>query len=487
MDKRSDQLHIYFLPMMAPGHMIPLVDIARQFARHGVKATIITTPLNASKFSKTIQRDREMGSDISIRTVKFPCKEAGLPEGCENIASTTSTLMYLNFIKGLSLFQNPIEQFLEEDHPDCLIAAPQFSWAVDVAAKLGIPRLAFNGTGFFPLCALHSLMEHKPHLKVESEMEEFVIPGLPDTIKMSRQKLSEHLKDEEETPVTAIVKDIMRAETTSYGAIVNSFYEMEPNYVKHSREVVGRKVWHVGPISLCNKDNEDKSQRGQDSSFCEQKCLDWLDTKEPKSVIYICFGSMAVFSSAQLLEIGIALEASNQQFIWAVTQTTINEEQNEWMPEGFEEKLNLNGRGLIIKGWAPQVLILDHEATGGFVSHCGWNSLLEGVASGLPMVTWPLSAEQFFNEKLLVEILKIGVPVGAQAWSNRTDSTVPINREDIERAVTKVMVGQEAEEMRGRAAALGKLAKGAVEKGGSSHNSLISLLEQLRNIKTSSN
>ncbi|MCE2055937.1 hypothetical protein HAX54_043776 [Datura stramonium] len=485
MDKRTGQLHVYFLPMMAPGHMIPLVDMARQFARHDVKATIITTPLNASKFSKTIQRDKELGSDISIRTTEFPCKEFGLPEGCENLASTTSSEMTLKFIKALYLFQRPLEQFLEEDHPDCLIAGTFFPWTVDVAAKLGIPRLVFNGTGLLPLCAYHSLIDHKPHLKVESEAEEFIIPGLPHTLKMSRQQISDHLKDETETPMTEIVKDIMRAEIISYGAIVNSFYELEPNYVKHYREVVGRKVWHVGPVSLCNKDNEDKAQRGQDSSFCEQQCLDWLNTKEPKSVIYICFGSMSIFSSAQLLEIAIALEASDQQFIWVVKQNTTNEEQDEWMPEGFEEKLE--GRGLIIKGWAPQVLILDHAAIGGFVTHCGWNSLLEGVTAGVPMVTWPLSAEQFFNEKLLVEILKIGVPVGAQAWSQRTDSRVTINRENIQRAVTELMVGQEAEEMRGRAAALGDSAKMAVEKGGSSDNSLVSLLEELRRGKSSSN
>ncbi|WMV12854.1 hypothetical protein MTR67_006239 [Solanum verrucosum] len=443
--------------------------------------TIITTPLKATKFSKTIQKDRELGSDISIRTTEFPCKEAGLPEGCENLASTTSSEMSLKFVKALYLFEQPVEQFMEEDHPDCLIAGTFFPWAVDVAAKLGIPRLAFNGTGLLPMCAYHSFMEHKPHLNVESETEEFVIPGLPDTIKMSRSKISQHWKDEKETPMTPIVKDFMRAEATSYGAIVNSFYEMEPNYVQHFREVVGRKVWHVGPVSLCNKDNEDKSQRGQDSSLSEQKCLDWLNTKEPKSVIYICFGSMSIFSSDQLLEIATALEASDQQFIWVVRQNTTNE---EWMPEGFEEKLN--GRGLIIKGWAPQVLILDHEATGGFVTHCGWNSLLEGVSAGVPMVTWPLSAEQFFNEKLLVEILKIGVPVGVQAWSQRTDRRVPINRENIQRAVTKLMVGQEAEEMRGRADALGNSAKMAVEKGGSSDNSLISLLEELRMGKSSS-
>ncbi|OIT21525.1 PREDICTED: scopoletin glucosyltransferase-like [Nicotiana attenuata] len=482
MDRKTDQLHIYFLPMMAPGHMIPLVDIARQFARRGAKVTIITTPLNASTFSKAIQRDRELGSDISNRTTEFPCKEAGLPDGCENIASTTSTEMYLKFIMGLSLFQQPFEQFLEEDHPDCLVAAPQFSWAVDVAAKLGIPRLFFNGTGFFPLCALHSLMEHKPHLKVESETEEFIIPGLPDTIKMSRQQLPDHLKCETESIITEIVRNIMKAEMTSYGSIVNSFYELEPYYVKHW-ELKGRKAWHIGPVSLYNKDNEDKAQRGHGTSFCEHQCLDWLNTKEPKSVIYICFGSMSVFSSTQLLEIAMALEASNQQFIWA-TQDAINEEQT-WMPEGFEEKLK--GQGLIIKGWVPQVLILDHEAIGGFVTHCGWNSLLEGVTAGVPMVTWPLSAEQFFNEKLPTEILKIGVPVGAQAWSYRTDSTVPINRENIQGAITKLMVGQEAEEMRSRAAALGNLAKMAVEKGGSSDNSLGSLLEELRKRKSSSN
>lgn len=481
MVKRRDQLHVHFLPVMAPGHMIPLVDMARQFAKHCVKVTIITTPRNASKFSKTIQKDRELGSDISIRTTEFPCKEVGLPEGCENLASTTSLEMTLKFIQALYLLQLPIEQLLEEDHPDCLISGIFFPWTVDAAAKLGIPRLAFNGTGLLPICAYHSLREHKPHLNVESETEEFIIPGLPDTIKMSRQKLSDHIKDETETPMAAIVKDVLKAERTSYGAIVNSFYELEPNYVKYYREIVGRKAWYVGPVSLCNKDNEDKAQRGQDSSLCEQHCLDWLNTKEPKSVIYICFGSMSIFSSAQLLEIALALEASGQQFIWVVRQNTKNEEQEKWMPEGFEEKLN--GRGLIIKGWAPQVLILDHEAIGGFVTHCGWNSLLEGVSAGVPMVTWPLSAEQFFNEKLLVDILKIGVPVGVETWSQRTDSRVPINRENIQRAVTKLMVG---EEMRSRASALGKLAKMAVEKGGSSNNSLVSFLDELRNRQSSS-
>ena len=74
----------------------------------------------------------------------------------------------------------------------------------------------------------------------------------------------------------------------------------------------------------------------------------------------------------------------------------------------------MEGKGLIIRGWAPQFLILDHEPVGGFVTHCGWNSILEGVTAGVPMVTWPMSGEQFYNEKLVTQVLEIGIGVSAQ-------------------------------------------------------------------------
>ncbi|XP_042957819.1 UDP-glucose flavonoid 3-O-glucosyltransferase 7-like [Carya illinoinensis] len=114
------------------------------------------------------------------------------------------------------------------------------------------------------------------------------------------------------------------------------------------------------------------------------------------------------------MEIAMGLEASGQQFIWVVKKDKNEKEDEDWLPMGFEKRME--GKGLIIRGLAPQVLILDHEAVGGFVTHCGWNSTLEGVTAGLPMVTWPLFSEQFVNEKLVTEVLKIGVPVGAQQY-----------------------------------------------------------------------
>jgi UDP:flavonoid glycosyltransferase YjiC (YdhE family) len=254
--------------------------------------------------------------------------------------------------------------------------------------------------------------------------------------------------------------------------------------------------------------------------------LKWLDSKKPNSVVYICFGTVANFSDSQLKEIAIALEASGQQFIWVVRKDKKAKDNEEWLPEGFEKRME--SKGLIIRGWAPQVVILDHEAIGGFVTHCGWNSTIEGIAAGKPMVTWPVSAEQFFNEKLVTDVLKIGVAVGVQHWvtvygwnstiegiaAGKPMVTWPVSAEQffneklvtdvlkigvavgvqhwvtvygdkitsgaVEKAVTRIMTGEEAKEMRSRVEALGGMAKRAIEEDGSSYSNLNALIEELR-------
>ena len=95
--------------------------------------------------------------------------------------------------------------------------------------------------------------------------------------------------------------------------------------------------------------------------------------------------------------------------------TTFEDEQH-CLPDVFEDIIKDSKKGLVIRGWAPQLLILEHGAVGGFMTHCGWNSMLEGVCSGVPMITWPLSAEQFYNEELITNVLGIGVQVGSIEW-----------------------------------------------------------------------
>lgn len=467
--------------MMAPGHMIPMIDIARKFSRRGAKSTIITTSSNASLFSKTIQRDRQNGSDINVALINFPCRQAGLPDGCENLSSTTTPQMGLNFLKAMDFIQQPVEEILQQGNPDCIISGAFFSWTTDIALRLGIPRIVFYGTGFFSMSIFHALREHRPHDKAASDSEQFLVPSLPHEVRLSRRQLPEHLKRGDSDPMAEIVRKVLAADEAGHGIIVNTFLELEPAYAAHYRKIVG-KAWHIGPVSLINDTDEDKSHRGRETSTQSPDCLSWLNSKKPNSVIYVCFGSMAIFQTAQLQEIANALESSGQEFIWVVRNKANDEEGVDHFPAGFEARTQ--GRGLVMRGWAPQVQILEHEAVGGFVTHCGWNSLLEGVVAGVPMVTWPLSAEQFSNEKLVTDMLGMGIPVGADEWAKRGEERVaPIKSEKIERAVVQLMVGEEGERMRNRGRELGDVAKRAVQKGGSSDIDFNSLIQEIRSFR----
>lgn len=474
MSSETSQLHIFFFPFMAHGHMIPTVDMAKLFASRGCKTTVILTPANAAFFTKAIERSRNLGSEIQILLLKFPVLDDKLPEGCENVHLLTTNEMVQKFFDATAMLEQPLEQLIKDHRPDCLIADSFFLWATEVAARFAIPRLLFHGFGFFALCASVCLLEHRPYKKVSSDSEHFVIPSLPHEIKLTRDQLPLYVKQESEAANFA--RKVFKSEVTSYGVIVNSYYELEPDYADHYRRVLGRKAWHIGPICLVNNDKEDKTKRGPKSSIDEHECLNWLNSKKPNSVVYVSFGSIANFNDTQLMEIAMGLEASGKQFIWVVRKEKQQEGKEEWLLDGFEKRTE--GKGLVIRGWAPQVLILEHSAIGGFVTHCGWNSILEGVSAGLPLVTWPVSGEQFYNEKYVTEILRIGVAVGAKKWARFVGDSV--SREAVESAVNRIMDGEEAEEMRSRARALAEMAREAFEEGGSSSSDLNALIEELK-------
>lgn len=125
-------------------------------------------------------------------------------------------------------------------------------------------------------------------------------------------------------------------------------------------------------------------------------CLQWLDTQPESSVLYISFGSVAVLSLPQIQELAMGLEMSAERFL-LVLRPPLNPEELPLFPEGFEERTK--GRGFVQIGWAPQLWVLSHRAVGGYLSHCGWNSTLEGVCRGLPILTWPIQAEQAMNAR----------------------------------------------------------------------------------------
>ncbi|XP_057526158.1 UDP-glycosyltransferase 13-like [Amaranthus tricolor] len=158
------------------------------------------------------------------------------------------------------------------------------------------------------------------------------------------------------------------------------------------------KLYCIGPLI---------ANRGDNSGGIRDECLSWLDSQPSRSVVYLSFGSRGVFSKEQLQEIADGLEKSNVRFLWVVRTPASEEKEDNFLvpnepnldvilPKGFIDRTI--DRGFVAKLWVSQIEVLNHDCIGGFVSHCGWNSILEALNAGVPLVAWPLYAEQRFNK-----------------------------------------------------------------------------------------
>nr|UHB15537.1 UDP-glycosyltransferase [Paris polyphylla] len=470
--------HFVLVPLMAQGHMIPMVDMARLLADRGALVSYITTPVNAARIKPTIESCR-----LPIRLVElpFPTAEVGLPEGCENVDLIHSGEHMMPFFEATRLLADPMELYLRQQPqgPTCIISDWCNSWTAEVARKLGVPRIIFHGPSSFYLLCVYNIRKNGIYDRITDPFEPFVVPDLPhegSVVVTTAQALGfldipgwEKLRDE-----------ALEAEATADGLVLNSFDGLEHSFIESYAKAMGSKIWAIGPMSLHNKDTSYKATRGNKAVVDQHRVLTWLDSKSTGSVIYVSFGSLARNDKSQMIEIGLGLEASDCPFIWVVKEVEKSPEVDKWL-SGFEERTM--ERGLVIKGWAPQVVILSHPAVGGFVTHCGWNSMLEAVCAGVPVMTWPHFADQFLNEKLMVEVLRIGVSIGAKIPSYPLQSKEGgemrlVQREDVEKAVVSLMEeGEEGKERRERAKVFGVKAKEAMEEGGSSYRSLTHLIQ----------
>ncbi|WVZ69522.1 hypothetical protein U9M48_018295 [Paspalum notatum var. saurae] len=477
-------LRILFFPLPAPGHLIPIADMAAIFAARGVKCTILTTPVNATVIRSAVDRanDASRGADgtllpIDIAVVPFP--DVGLPPGVECGSAVNSQADREKFYHAIRLLREPFERFLAETRPDAVVSDSFFDWSVDAAAEHGVRRLGFIPTSLFARSCVDSMVRNNP---VEAAPEDpdapVLLPGLPHRVELRRSQMLDPKKRPE---YWTFLQRVNAADGRSYGEVFNSFRELEPDYMKHYTTTLGRRTWFFGPVAALA--GKDVATRGGDNGLSrpdtDYGCLRWMDAKPARSVVYVSFGTMSHISPPELRELARGLDLSGKSFVWVIGSAATSESA-EWMPDGFAELTAGGERGLIVRGWAPQMQILNHPAVGGFVTHCGWNSTLEAVSAGVPMVTWPRGADQFYNEKLVVDQLKVGVGVGSMDYAWKLDARRAVSGEAIAEAVERVMGhGEDAEAMQKRAEELKEKAASAVEKGGSSYDDVGRLVDEL--------
>jgi pathogen-inducible salicylic acid glucosyltransferase len=193
-------------------------------------------------------------------------------------------------------------------------------------------------------------------------------------------------------------------------------------------------------------------------------CMEWLDSKETGSVVYVSFGSMAALGEEQMEEIAWGLKRSDCNFLWVV-----RESEKKKLPSNFAEESS--EKGLIVT-WSQQLEVLAHKSVGCFMTHCGWNSTLEALSLGVPMVAMPQWTDQPTNAKYIADVWHVGVRVKANEKGI-------VTKEEVEGCIREVMEGERGSEMRRNSEKWMKLAKTAVDEGGSSDKNITEFAAEL--------
>lgn len=264
----------------------------------------------------------------------------------------------------------------------------------------------------------------------------------------------------------------------SSGTLYDTSKVFEEKYLellKHEDVTSGTtKNWAIGPFNPVHL--TDRKNMSPESNIL----LNWLDKQEPSSVLYVAFGTTVSLTDDEAKEIAIGLEESGHKFIWVVREADRGDIFDDEdvrsikLPEGYEERVETNGVGMVVRGWAPQLEILGHSSTGGFMSHCGWNSCTEGISMGVPIAAWPMHSDQPRNATLITEVL--GTGIHAREWAQRDEK---VTSAMVVEVVRRLMGSEEGCRVRNKAAELGIMVRQSVEEGGIMRKELDAFIAQI--------
>ncbi|KAG5231445.1 hypothetical protein OIU77_010448 [Salix suchowensis] len=466
--------HVAILPSPGMGHLIPLVELAKRLVhRHNLSITfIIPTDGSPSKAQRSV-----LGSlPSTIQSVFLPpVNLSDLPEDAK-----IETLISLTVARSLPSLRDVLTSLVSSGTRVVALVVDLFGTdAFDIAREFKVSPYIFYPA---PAMAL-SLFFYLPKLDemVSCEYRDMPEPvEIPGCLPIHGGEMLDPTQDRKNDAYKWLLYHSKRYRLAD-GVMVNSFVELERGALKalHEAEPGKPPVYPVGP--LVNMDPHTSGVEGNE-------CLKWLHDQPLGSVLYVSFGSGGTLSYDQITELALGLEMSEQRFLWVVrtpndkvanaTYFSVDNHKDpfDFLPKGFLDRTR--GRGLVVPSWAPQAQVLSHGSTGGFLTHCGWNSTLESVVNGVPLIVWPLYAEQKMNAWMLTKDIKVALR--PQAGENGL-----IGREEIANVVRGLMEGEEGKSVRNRMKDLKDLAAEVLGEDGSSTKALAEVARKWKNQKCS--
>ncbi|KAJ0019997.1 hypothetical protein Pint_32665 [Pistacia integerrima] len=436
---------VVLVPCPYQGHITPMLQLGSILHSKGLSITVVHTQFNSPNPSLRPEFD-------------FRSLPDGVPDHIISTANLVDTIALIN-VNCLAPFRKCLDQMMEQHGQYgeivCIIYDELMYFSEAAANQLKLKSMILRTTSAATLTARVAIFRLK---------EEGYIP-LKDTILHDPVPWLHPLRFKDlPVPGIQISESLLQLITnmykirTSSAVIWNTTDCLEKSVLTELQQQCQVPNFPLGPLPKIAPSSSSGLFK-EDTS-----CIAWLNNQAHKSVIYVSLGSIASIDNRELVEMAWGLANSKQPFLWVVRPTSINgTEETDLLPEGFKEAVGENG--CIVK-WAPQKEVLAHSAIGGFWSHCGWNSVLESICEGVPMICRPCFGDQWVNAGYVSQVWKIGLELG-----NKLD------REEMEKTVRRLMVEKEGGEIRHRIKNLRKEIELSITKGGSSYKSLSELLE----------
>lgn len=440
-EPRFNNRRLVLFPLPFQGHINPMLQLANILYTKGFKIIIIHTDLNSPNQSNYPQ--------FTFRSISDGLSKS--KHGSLNMETSNHVINFMNK-SCIEPFKVCLAKLLEVEPVACLISDALWHFTQSVADSLKVKRIVLRTSSMscIPVYAAFVLGE-KNYFKtaIKDELALMTDNDIKKVYKVGSEKSNVEL-----------IYNMIKETKAASGIILNTFKELEEPAFLATSQHFQIPSFPIGPFH--------KYFPASSSSLLEQdtSSISWLDQQPNSSVVYVSFGSIAQMGEAEFTDMAWGLAYSKQRFLWVVRPGSVSGcEWLESLPKEFMEEVG--ERGCVVK-WAPQQEVLAHKAIGGFWTHNGWNSTLESICEGVPMICSPCSYDQPINARYVTDVWKIGVMMDNK-----------MSREYIGIAIKRVIVDQEGEKIRQRSKSLQEKVNQSMKKGGSAYQSLQSLVDYI--------
>ncbi|KAI3457637.1 hypothetical protein Pfo_014300 [Paulownia fortunei] len=475
---KAEEQQLIFIPGPGMGHIVPAVEVGKLILSRDTRLSITFLLINDPQVHK-YTNSLHFHANPRLRFLNLPEVETQRSSSSELMSKPPSLLAAEHIDRHKPRVREAVLAITKSKTRVVGFIIDMFCVSmIDVANEFGIPTYTFfaSSAAFLTLMLFFQSLtdDHGQDItEYKDSDQEFLIQGFVNPV--PAKVLPSAMLDK--NGGSALVMSTARKIRQTRGIFINTFQELDSSAIESLPHSNGKipPIYPVGPVLNLNTISE----------YNDDGIISWLDKQPSSSVVFLCFGSQGSFSEAQIKHLATALECSGHRFLWSLSrrksegrieETTDYASPDEILPQGFLERTS--GLGKVI-GWAPQMAVLSHTAIGGFVSHCGWNLILESLWFGVPIAAWPKYAEQQVNAFQMVVELGMAVEIRMDYRDEIIGDEIVVSSEEIERAIKRLMLDKDVNGIRKKVKDMREKSSRTLMEGGSSHKFLGYLIHDI--------